>query len=87
MQRPGVVPWVALSSPEKLLLIPIRPLSKDNTPCMRGRLLRGLYHSPSVCNPPINVLSQTLLPDPQQSEDLAQNSMASVAKAPLSSKS
>ena len=35
----------------------------------------------------INVLSHTLLPDSQQSEDLTQDSMASVAKAPLSSKS
>lgn len=54
---------------------------------MQGQLLRGQYHPPSVCNVLINVLSQTLLPDSQQSEDLAQDSMASVAKAPLSSKS
>lgn len=80
-------PREVLSSPERLLLIPIRPLSKENTPCMQGQLLRGQYHSFSVCNVLINVLSQTLLPDSQQREDLAQDSMASVAKAPLSSKS
>lgn len=87
MQRPGFVPCVALSCPEKLLLIPIRPLSKENTRCTQGQLLRGPHRSLSVCNVLINVLSQTLLPDSQQSEDLAQDSMASVAKAPLSSKS
>ena len=40
-KRPCSVPWVALSSPEKLLLIPIRLSSKGNTRCVRGRLLRG----------------------------------------------
>lgn len=47
----------------------------------------GGHGSLSACNALINVLSQTLLPDSQQSEDLAQDSMASVAKTPLSSKS
>ncbi|CAF96496.1 unnamed protein product [Tetraodon nigroviridis] len=61
-----------------------KPLSKENTPCTQGQLLGGQYHSLAVCNLLINVLSQTLLPGSQQSEDLAQDSMASVAKAPLS---
>uniref|UniRef100_H3CNL8 Rho-GAP domain-containing protein n=1 Tax=Tetraodon nigroviridis TaxID=99883 RepID=H3CNL8_TETNG len=63
---------------------PPLPLSKENTPCTQGQLLGGQYHSLAVCNLLINVLSQTLLPGSQQSEDLAQDSMASVAKAPLS---
>lgn len=86
MQRPRFVPSVGLSGPEKLLLIPISLLSKGNTPCMQGQRPGGQRHSFSVCNVLINVLSQTLLPDSQQSEDLAQDSMASVAKAALSSK-
>ncbi|XP_003973503.2 rho GTPase-activating protein 40 isoform X1 [Takifugu rubripes] len=48
-------------------------LRKRNKPTPRD--VRDIFNSP---------ITQTLLPDSQQSEDLAQDSMASVAKAPLS---
>ncbi|XP_029908189.1 rho GTPase-activating protein 40 isoform X1 [Myripristis murdjan] len=48
-------------------------LRKRNKPPPRD--VRDIFHSP---------IAQTLLPESQDSEDLAQNSMASVAKTPLS---
>uniref|UniRef100_A0A3P8WUD2 Rho-GAP domain-containing protein n=2 Tax=Cynoglossus semilaevis TaxID=244447 RepID=A0A3P8WUD2_CYNSE len=48
-------------------------LRKRNKPAPRD--VRDIFNSP---------ITQTLLPDPQHGDDLAQNSMASVAKTPLS---